>query len=342
MFDELSPELLVSRIKQSFDGFCDVRKGQNTQFDMVDAGMGAFSVFFTQSPSFLAHQQDMKRRKGRCNAESLFGMDQIPSDNQIRLLLDPVAPAYVSAVFRDIYQRLDRAGVLKDFRSHAHSLLVAIDGTQYFSSQKIHCENCSCRELNKGKTNYFHSVLTSVIVQPGNERVITLEPEYITPQDGKDKQDCEIEGYSYNLRGITQRRVRYGKMATLTLKHQGYRHLHEERPAHFASSPAYRLRTILSAAPKVAHQTVIWQENNPRIQASRDETQKRQGLPPLPERKSAPRTGRDSMSASSASVERNEGQGWPQKDHPNRRLCLPAQGMCLFWHHRCKHSRSRW
>jgi hypothetical protein len=193
MCEELGLERLVSRLKQSFGEFCDVRIGQNTQYDMVDAGMGAFSVFFTQNPSFLAYQQDMKRRKGRCNAESLFGMEQIPSDNQIRSLLDPVAPGYVSGVFRDVYHRLERAEVLKGYRSHAHCLLVAIDGTQYFSSQKIHCDHCSCRELNNGKINYFHSVLTPVIVQPGNERVIALEPEYMTPQDGKEKQDCEIE-----------------------------------------------------------------------------------------------------------------------------------------------------
>jgi hypothetical protein len=193
MFEELGLDRLVKRIKQSFGEFCDVRTGQNTQYDMVDAGMGAFSVFFTQSPSFLSYQQDMKQRKGRSNAESLFGMVQIPSDNQIRSLLDPVAPSYVSGVFRDIYHRLDRAGVLQGYRSPAHGLLIAVDGTEYFSSQKIHCEQCSCRELSNGKINYFHSVLTPVIVQPGNERVITLEPEYITPQDGKEKQDCEIE-----------------------------------------------------------------------------------------------------------------------------------------------------
>jgi len=193
MFEELDLDRLVKRLKQSFGEFCDVRKGQNTQYDLVDAGMGAFSVFFTQSPSFLAYQEDMKRRKGRCNAESLFGIDQIPSDNQIRSLLDPVAPSYVSPVFREIYHRLDRAGVLKDFRSHAHCLLIAMDGTEYFSSKKIHCDNCSSRELSNGATNYYHSVLTPVIVKAGNERVIALEPEYITPQDGKEKQDCEIE-----------------------------------------------------------------------------------------------------------------------------------------------------
>ena len=40
---------------------------------------------------------------------------------------------------------------------------------------------------------YFHSVLTPVVAQPGNAHVIALEPEYILPQDGKEKQDCEIE-----------------------------------------------------------------------------------------------------------------------------------------------------
>ena len=193
MFKELSLERLVKRLKQSFGGFCDVRTGQNTQYDMVDVGIGAFSVFFTQSPSFLAHQADLKRRTGRCNADSLFGMDKIPSDNQIRSLLDPVAPSNTSAVFRDIYHRLDRAEVLEGYRSHAHCLLIAMDGTEYFSSKKIHCDQCSRRELSNGAINYFHSVLTPVIVQPGNERVIALEPEYITPQDGKEKQDCEIE-----------------------------------------------------------------------------------------------------------------------------------------------------
>jgi hypothetical protein len=193
MLEELKLDRLVKRLQQSFETFSDVRTGANTRYEMVDAGMGAFSVFFTQSPSFLAHQEDMKRRKGHCNAESLFGLDRIPSDNQIRSLLDPVAPAEVAGVFREVYQRLARAGVLQDFRSYSHCLLVALDGTQYFSSPKIHCDQCSRRELPDGQIYYAHQVLTPVLVQPGNERVIALEPEYITPQDGQEKQDCELE-----------------------------------------------------------------------------------------------------------------------------------------------------
>ena len=193
MYEELSQGNLINCIKQSFGEFCDFRTGKNTQYDMIDVGIGAFSVFFTQSPSFRSFQEDMKRRKGQCNAESLFGMDQVPSDNQIRALLDPVAPSNLAPVFREVYHRLERAKVLNGYRSFGHNLLVVIDGTQYFSSQKLHCEQCNTRELSNGKTNYFHSVLTPVIAQPGNAHVIALEPEYILPQDGKEKQDCEIE-----------------------------------------------------------------------------------------------------------------------------------------------------
>ena len=82
---------------------------------------------------------------------------------------------------------------MKSFRSYSDQLLVALDVTEYFSSKKIHYENCSHRILQNGATNYFHSVLTPVIVQSGNAHVISLEPEYIVPQDGQEKQDCEIQ-----------------------------------------------------------------------------------------------------------------------------------------------------
>jgi len=271
MFEELSIERLVKRIKQSFGEFCDVRRGQNTQYDMVDAGMGAFSVFFTQSASFLAHQEDLKRRTGQSNAESLFGMDQIPSDNQLRSLLDPVAPAFVSPVFRDIYRRLDRAEVLKDYRSHANCLLIAMDGTEYFSSKKIHCEQCSRRELSNGAINYFHSVLTPVIVQSGNERVIALEPEYITPQDGQEKQDCEIQA---GKRWVDKNGDFYAKQGVILLgddlfSRQPYCQKLKEKQLHFIlvckpdSHPAlYQMVDFLAANRVLAtYQKRVWNGN---------------------------------------------------------------------------------
>lgn len=148
-------------------------------------------VFFTQTPSFLAYQRMMEGSKGKSNAQSLFGVHRIPSDNQIRNLLDAVAPEQVFPVFEEILQVLAEQGQLEGFRSVADTLLIAIDGTEYFSSSQIHCSVCSTRTQKSGETRYFHSVITPVIVAPGQAHVIPLVPEFIVPQDGHDKQDCE-------------------------------------------------------------------------------------------------------------------------------------------------------
>ena len=79
--------------------FPDKRTGNNTRFSIEDAALGAFSVFFTQSPSFLAFQKMMYETRGKSNAQSLFGMQEIPCDNHIRDLLDVVPPSYIFPVF---------------------------------------------------------------------------------------------------------------------------------------------------------------------------------------------------------------------------------------------------
>lgn len=136
MYEQLKMQQLLKELKQVFEEFPDERKGKNSQSEMTDAGMGAFSVFFIQCASFLEHQEELKRMKGRSNAESLFEMMNIPSDNQIRGLLDPVNPKWLTPMYRIIFQRVEQMGLLDAFRSHANSLLIAMDGTEYFSSQK--------------------------------------------------------------------------------------------------------------------------------------------------------------------------------------------------------------
>jgi len=62
---------------------------------------------------------------------------------------------------------------------------------QYFSSTALHCQNCLTRQLSNGHTLYYYTAITPVIVCPGHSQVIALAPEYIMPQDGHAKQDCE-------------------------------------------------------------------------------------------------------------------------------------------------------
>jgi hypothetical protein len=50
---------LVTMFHQRLDGLPDQRKGENKQYSLKDAALGGFSVFFTQSPSFLAIPQKL-------------------------------------------------------------------------------------------------------------------------------------------------------------------------------------------------------------------------------------------------------------------------------------------
>ena len=182
---------LVEYFRATVERLPDERTGDNVKYSMADAAIGAFSVFFTQSPSFLDAQRNLELTQGCSNARSLFGMTRTPSDNHIRNLLDPVPPETVFPLFSYALDALHESGHLDAYRSINGTLLMAMDGTRYFSSTKIHCDQCHVTEHDNGTTTYSHTVVTPVIVAPGNPRVIPLEPAFVTPQDGHEKQDCE-------------------------------------------------------------------------------------------------------------------------------------------------------
>jgi len=183
---------ITKQMRGTFETFVDPRKGKNKTYTMVDAALSAFSVFFTQCPSFLEYQRGLEQTHGDNNARTLFGVHEIPSDNQIRSLLDATPPGTLKPAYSFLFNALEQAGVVDSFRSADGTLLLALDGTEHFSSQAIHCECCSTRTHANGKVTHFHTALTPVLVKPGCGKVIALAPEFVAPQDGADKQDCEI------------------------------------------------------------------------------------------------------------------------------------------------------
>ena len=91
MNNPLTIKNILLRFRLHWDEAPDTRKpNNNTQYRIVDAILAAFSVFFMQSCSFLAHQRVLQSKKGRNNATTLFEIERIPSDQQIRSLLDPI------------------------------------------------------------------------------------------------------------------------------------------------------------------------------------------------------------------------------------------------------------
>jgi hypothetical protein len=193
MAGPLDFEALTHAFHRVLDHLPDTRRGKNISYAVKDAALAAFAVFFTQSPSFLAHQQALHQAKGTSNAHSLFGITQIPCDNQIRTLLDCVPPDKLFPIFTTITHALLGTDTIQRFHVLTGTVLIAIDGTQYFSSKLISCPNCSQKTSASGTASFSHSALTPVIVSPGMAEVLALVPEFITPQDGHAKQDCEQE-----------------------------------------------------------------------------------------------------------------------------------------------------
>lgn len=182
---------LLSSLTSVADGLPDPRRGANVHYKMRDAVLSAFGVFHCQDPSFLAHQQRMQQNRGMNNAAMLFGVEMLPSDNQVRNLLDPIDPKQLRPVFRQTFEFLQQRGVVERFRSVGNTLLVALDGTEYFRSEKIQCRQCSMAHHSDGRISYTHSAVMAAVVKPGCPQVLALEPEFIRPQDGHEKQDCE-------------------------------------------------------------------------------------------------------------------------------------------------------
>lgn len=169
----------------------DHRTGRNTQYEMADAVLSAFALFYMQAPSFLAHKRDGQRAHGRQNAQSLFGLEKAPSAPQTRNLLDPLPPSQLGAPFWATFDQLRLGGYLSAYQGGLTRWLLSFDGSQYFSSMHIHCAQCRAVVLN-GQPHYAHAVVAPVLVAPGQAEVLALEPEFITPQDGQEKQDCEL------------------------------------------------------------------------------------------------------------------------------------------------------
>jgi hypothetical protein len=119
-------------------------------------------------------------------------MANIPTDATIRSLLDQVPPSCLQGSFDEVLAVMRKHG-MQAFEQLGGRTLIAFDGTEFFCSQKLGCAHCQTRRRANGKTDFYHAMLAASIVAPGHAMVLPLMPEFITRQDGAEKQDCERE-----------------------------------------------------------------------------------------------------------------------------------------------------
>lgn len=170
----------------------DTRQEAKRAYLMHDVFMSAFAMMFFQDPSLLQFQQRLEDEAHMNNLRTLFHVTSIPKDTQMREVMDDVDPAQITPLFDDFFRPLQRGKYLEQYRVLDGRYIVALDGSQYFSSEKISCPGCLIKEGKKGVVRHSHQIVQAALMNPDMRQVIPLVPEEVKNTDGKEKQDCEI------------------------------------------------------------------------------------------------------------------------------------------------------
>ena len=129
------------------------------------------------------------------NIKSLFNISNIPSDTQLRDVIDPIPFESLRPAFDAILSSVQRGNELQKFITLGH-YAIALDGTGYFSSSAVKCKHCLTKkikikkELKKEEVDdyddesendnrelqYHHQMLAASIIHPSISQVLPLFP----------------------------------------------------------------------------------------------------------------------------------------------------------------------
>ena len=169
----------------------DNRQAAKVQYSLHDAVMCAFACMYFQDPSLLQFQKQLEDEQNSNNLKTLFDVDNIPENTQLRDITDAVPSEEFRPIFKEFFFRLQRGKHLEQYQFLPGLYLCSIDGTQYHISAEIDCEGCLITNHTNENITYAHMVLQAAIMHPDKRQVIPLMPEEIHNTDGTEKQDCE-------------------------------------------------------------------------------------------------------------------------------------------------------
>jgi hypothetical protein len=139
----------IELIREQAKLVVDKRVGKNAQYSIEDIVMTAFSVFLFQSPSWLDFQRHLESQGEKSNINTIMKCSKIPTDNHVRNILDGIDQIIFNNVFYKILDKFINSQYFETFTVLNNRHLIAVDGTQYFNSNKTTCDNCSIKYHKK-------------------------------------------------------------------------------------------------------------------------------------------------------------------------------------------------
>ena len=186
MKKNLSIDGLLKACRKSFDLLPD-SKVSRSEITLSECLMSGLAIFGLKFPSLLQFDHGMDDEITKHNLTTLYGIQKAPCDTYLRERLDEVTPESIRKPFKSILAAVQRGKMLERFKFIDDSYLLSIDGTGYFYSDKVHCDQCCEKHHRDGSVSYYHQMLGAVLVHPDESCVLPLAPEPILRQDGKKK-----------------------------------------------------------------------------------------------------------------------------------------------------------
>lgn len=226
----LTLEAIVDLLTTTFSEVDDARAAEQLSYPLQDTLLSGFAVMFFQHPSLLQFQRAMAKKRQRCNLQTIFGVHDVPSDTQMREILDTVKPAVLRGILPQLWEKVRRAGWGGRFTTALPSgvhqgtyYTVALDGSEYFRSTKIQCPHCLRQTDPQGRVHYAHKIVSATVVRAGSHQVLPLDVEEVRNATAESApQDCELTA---GKRLITRLRQEHPQLALIVIGDDLYSHV---------------------------------------------------------------------------------------------------------------------
>lgn len=111
--------------------------------------MSGLAMFSLKFPSLLKFDEGKNENKIKHNLKTLFQIQRTPSDTYMRERNDEVDHRDVRKAFKQVFSAVQRGKELEEFSYLDNHYLLPGDGTGFFSSHSVQCENCCVKHHNK-------------------------------------------------------------------------------------------------------------------------------------------------------------------------------------------------
>lgn len=176
-----------------YDSFSKIKDNEKRRrpISLLDNLKSGYAVFSLKYSSLLQFDKQSTEEMVKHNLHSVYQIKQVPCDTQLRERLDEVDPASLRKPFKSLFSQCQRSKHLELFKYYDDRYILPLDGTGYFYSKKVHCDNCCTSKHKDGSVSYYHQMLAGSIVHPDMKVVLPFAPEAIMKSDGAKKNDCE-------------------------------------------------------------------------------------------------------------------------------------------------------